>query len=301
MNNTVNTADESSCPCALCGAVAPLERSHIIPQFVFRWLKETSSTGHIRFGPQINKRVQDGINRQLLCGKCEDRFSVWETKFSKHVFHPLVGDKFQTIKYEDWLLKFSVSVCWRIYEEAYRHNQFRHYKGRHAAQLVSCREVWRRFLIGELPDVGEHHIHMLRWDGIIGGEGPELPTNINRYLRRAIEMDAPSNDSHGFIYGKLGPIILLGMVAYPGPKQWRGTRIYKEGKLKIRDTLAPVEYRDYVLARARRMLELENGISEHQMKKIAESTKLDRLANSGTLKATEMDIDLFGDAAAPKS
>jgi len=86
------------------------------------------------------------------------------------------------------------------------------------------------------------------------------------------------------------------MIAYPGPKQWRGTRIYLEGKIKPRDFVAPAQYRDYVFRRARRMAQLEGQISPRQVKKISDTISMERLASSGTLEATEMDYRLFGDS-----
>ena len=282
-------------PCALCGTIAPLEVSHIIPQFVYRWLKETSGTGYLRFGPAINRRVQDGTAVPMLCGTCEDRFSVWETKFARLVFHPFVSGSLGVVKYDDWLLKFAVSVCWRILEDGHRDNRLGHFRGRWATQLPSCRETWKQFLLRTRADVGEHHVHMLRWDGVTGGEGPALPTNINRYLRRAVEMDVACSDDEAFVYAKLGPIFLLGMIDYPGPRQWRGTRIYLEGKIKPGDFLAPAQYRDFIFRRARRMAELEGQISPRQMRNITNATKPERLADSGTFNATEMDYRLFGE------
>ena len=61
--------------CRLCGATKELQESHILPGFVFRWKKETSATGYLRFGQQPNLRVQDGVKLHLLCRDCERRFN----------------------------------------------------------------------------------------------------------------------------------------------------------------------------------------------------------------------------------
>lgn len=286
--------------CSLCGTTATLEHSHIVPQFVYRWLKETSGTGYMRHGPAINRRVQDGLTRQMLCGSCEDLFSTWETKFSRLVFHPFVTNSNLVAKYDDWLLRFAVSVCWRILEEATLANRLGHFRERWATEFDSCRETWKRFLLNQCSSVGDHHIHWLRWDGIIGGECASLPPNINRYLRRTVEIDVPCSNTESFVYAKLGPLIFFGMLAYAGSKQWRGTRIYVEGKIKPRDFLAPTQYRDYIFSRARRYAELEGQISPVQIQKIAATTKLDRLLESGTLTALEMDYRLFGEDAFPR-
>jgi hypothetical protein len=64
-----------------------LQESHILAGFVYRWMKETSATGYLRFGQQPNLRVQDGVKLHLLCA--EDRFNQWETQFANRIFHPM--------------------------------------------------------------------------------------------------------------------------------------------------------------------------------------------------------------------
>jgi hypothetical protein len=78
-------------PCRLCGATKELQESHILPGFVFRWMKATSATGYLRFGQQPNLRVQDGLKLLLLCGDCEGRFNHWETQFANKIFHLTFG------------------------------------------------------------------------------------------------------------------------------------------------------------------------------------------------------------------
>jgi hypothetical protein len=76
-------------PCRLCGETKELQESHILPGFGYRWMKETSATGYLRFGPQPNRRVQDGVKVFLLCADCEQRFNLWETQFANRIFHPM--------------------------------------------------------------------------------------------------------------------------------------------------------------------------------------------------------------------
>lgn len=40
----------------LCGETKPLRNSHIIPKFVFDWIKETG-TGALRSGQNMNIRI----------------------------------------------------------------------------------------------------------------------------------------------------------------------------------------------------------------------------------------------------
>ena len=78
--------------CRLCETKARLEESHIIPAFVYKWLKASAAASFMRFGTQPNKRVQDGFKRFWLCGKCEDTLNGWETKFANKVFSPFNKD-----------------------------------------------------------------------------------------------------------------------------------------------------------------------------------------------------------------
>ena len=75
--------------CRLCGSNADaLKQSHIVPRFVGRWLKDGSITPYFRYGGNMDKRSQDLPSIELLCGRCENLFSAWETKFANEIFYP---------------------------------------------------------------------------------------------------------------------------------------------------------------------------------------------------------------------
>ena len=63
--------------CRLCRLSDDLRESHIIPSFVFKWLKKTSATGYLRFAEGDAASKQDGVKIPLLCGTCEQRLSSW--------------------------------------------------------------------------------------------------------------------------------------------------------------------------------------------------------------------------------
>ena len=246
--------------CALCGVKRKLEQSHIIPQFVYRRAQATADKNNI----------PDGPTRRLLCGRCEDLFSFYESEFARHVFHPLAANPTLAVKYGSWLRKFAASVCWRILGESRAKNTPGHFSERWAPALVSCRETWRHYLTGKRPDVGGHHLHLLPWNAVLGEEGagsgavpgeqgpalrpvPSLGLTgvaAPRASQHSINMDVFCGDHAALVYAKLGPIILIGLIADPAPQQWRGTRINAEGKLKPRDVLVPDQCRDYIMARA---------------------------------------------------
>jgi hypothetical protein len=100
--------------CRLCGNQADLRQSHIIPAFVFRWLRDTSGTGHIRTSDEPNLRVQDGLKRPWLCGLCEERLNRSETEFATNIFHPYLTNSGARLRYAAWLMHFCTSLSWRV-------------------------------------------------------------------------------------------------------------------------------------------------------------------------------------------
>lgn len=97
--------------CALCEKRAELQLSHVIPNFIVKWIKKTGATGFLRNA--VNQRVQDGIKEPLLCSNCEQQFSRYENYFAKNFFHPLakyVEFPEQTIPYDENLVKFILSI-----------------------------------------------------------------------------------------------------------------------------------------------------------------------------------------------
>src|SRR6266496_6749141 len=96
--------------CRLCDRETVLEESHVVPGFVYKWLKDSSWTGALRCGLRPNKRVQDGYKFYWLCGTCEDRLNTWETTFASLVFYPFNKEEINTVSYDAWLLKFCTSI-----------------------------------------------------------------------------------------------------------------------------------------------------------------------------------------------
>lgn len=99
-------------PCALCRETRELEKSHIIPKFVFRHLRKTAH-GAIRSTENPNMVIQDSEKYFLLCGECEDLFSSKETKFANKMFYPYQKNNAKKFEYDEDLYYFIISVSWR--------------------------------------------------------------------------------------------------------------------------------------------------------------------------------------------
>jgi len=67
--------------CRLCEAIGPLCRSHIVPELAYAPIK--NDKGQVYSVGQTVKKIQTGYFERLLCQRCEQLFSGWESQFKK--------------------------------------------------------------------------------------------------------------------------------------------------------------------------------------------------------------------------
>jgi hypothetical protein len=212
--------------CRLCLKQSELENSHIIPSFLYRWLKETSGTGFLRFGRNPNRRVQDGLKEYWLCPTCEDLLGKWETQFAEKVFHPLVRGEVSRFQYQAWLLKFAVSLSWRALLYIKETADLGHFSEQLTVEADKALAQWAAFLLGQEPHPGKYEQHMLPLDLITGHISDGMPPNINRYLLRSVDIDAVCSQSEAFVYVKLPHVLLVGFIHIKHPREWQGTKVH---------------------------------------------------------------------------
>ena len=105
---------ERSDICRLCDRARPLQASHVIPKFVYRFLSESSRGAGFRNPENINLRIQDGPKRRWLCRDCERLLSGPERWFATNVFRPhLMDGALATVGYDPHLYSFACGVMWR--------------------------------------------------------------------------------------------------------------------------------------------------------------------------------------------
>jgi|ERR1700687_1635272 len=213
--------------CRLCGKRSTLQRSHLIPRFVARWLIRTSITGGTRLSEQPNIRLQDISKKPLLCLSCEQRFNRDETMFARNVFEPLRRGEVAEFQYGSWMARFAVSVTWRALFS----------KVNHRAELpppaVSAEKAWRSFLLGESkhPASFSQHMFLARRGALMptaSFAGVGTPVNLNRYVYRSIHATPllAADGSAALVFANMCGVILVGKIAIPeAPQLWRPSRI----------------------------------------------------------------------------
>ncbi len=286
--------------CRLCRKSKILRKSHIIPNFVFKWLKDTSATGFFRPGINPNKRSQDGVKQYLLCEDCEQLFGRWEKKFKDSIFLPLSLGKSNSFLYRSWLLKFAVSISWRVLDFNYEQGLSR-FSTMHLNKAKEALEVWREFLLDKRPHPDKYQQHILPMDLIENHNDPNMPANINSYILRSVDMDVVWFEKRAFVYTKMCRIIIIGFIDETRPNHWKETKIHVHKGI-VGETLQykiPGDFIGYLKDRANKVRSSLEGISEKQWDRIdqAYSKDMDRAMDSETFKATDQDVKMFGDKA----
>lgn len=283
--------------CAFCGDQAKLKESHVLPAFVYRWLRRRG-TGHIRHSENPNRRVQDGLKLKLLCGDCERRFSRFETAFATKVFHPW-HDGTHRISYENWLLKFCVSVSWRVLTYALAHGRGHDYTTEQQTLLRRADQRWRAFLNDEVPHPAEFEQHMLIFDFVKETTVRDLPSNFNRYMTGAVTLDIVGSDRSVMTFAKLGRFLIFGMIQ-KGPVKWEGTKIHvKDGLIKPDKFVVPAGLLDLFKEKAGIASDAIALMSPAQKAKVDANVmqNLDSFLESDHFAAIAADARMFGEEA----
>jgi hypothetical protein len=254
--------------CRLCGQTRDLRDSHIVPKFVFDWMKQTGGT-HFRVSGTPNRRVQDGRKYPLLCEECEQRFSGKEKWFSENIFDPYIGRGVKSLPYDGSLFYFLVSVLWRALQDEWAEvppgHPFR-------ARLELAEQEWRTFLLGGPVPPTFNDLHLFLTDVSVQ-EDSQPVVNFNRYFARAVDHTIASSQRQCFVYAKFARFIAFAGVGGLDPALLIGTKIYPAGS-----TLTlPQEMRDggvgeFMLDRARTLNEMiALGTSQKQKSVVTEA------------------------------
>lgn len=285
--------------CRLCELEKPLRKSHLIPSFVYDWLKRSSVTGYLRPGETPNKRVQDGYKPRFLCGDCEQQLGEWEKIFSEKVFVPLHQEK-PLEPYGPWLLLFAISVSWRVLTFFKEEGDLSHFPKHLQISVDKALNVWKEVLFEKRPHPGPFEQHMLPFVGSVTRlTDANTPTNINRYIFRSIGMDVWCSETQAFVYVKMCRIILVGFIEMPNRRQWVGTKLHvNHGSFNDLHYKVPDLFRNCFYHNARKAAIIQQNLSDRQQDRIDQTYRKnqDQYVGSEMFNATTQDFALFGEA-----
>src|ERR1700704_6618789 len=79
---------------------------------------------------------------------------------------PHHADGAQSVAYGDWLLKFCVSVSWRVILEFREKDSLSDYTDEQLIRIDAASRAWADFLLGRIPHPGMFEQHFLLMDAI---------------------------------------------------------------------------------------------------------------------------------------
>ena len=245
-------------------------------------------------GDEPNRRVQDGWKKRWLCSSCENLLGAAERQFAQQVFKPVVEDRLKNIEYGPWLLKFCVSVSWRVLCYFQDTNNFDDYSWEDKALLDNAAIAWRDYLLGQNADVPNAFCQHLYVVPGVSSAKYEMAPNLNRYVLRHIAADIVRGGHQHIAYVKLPRIFILGVLHDERPNEWRGTVVHSDGGTIPHDQRVPDAFYDYVNEKSKHAGVISRSISDRQKTKVLADLYSDpvRVGESDTLTALQRDIVL---------
>lgn len=288
--------------CQLCGKkVSKLTKSHIIPSFVGKWLKETSVTGYLRQRENANVRIQDLVKQKLLCSDCEIALSVNEKLFAENIFIPYVAEeldewaiakgKIKSFSHTEWLIKFIIGLQWKTlvtntdldeitFIDEITKNTYRY-------KITSILKLWKEYLLGQSKYLGSASHYVIFLQNLIAGAGylPERISNkVNMYLIRSVDSTLAISRSSLYLYTKLGPIVILSALK-PSKLHGIGNAIVKKkGSLKTAQILKNSDVNEFIFITRPNEAFSGYSLSEKQKKVI----DIDTRRKLGTAKSLQV-------------
>lgn len=287
--------------CLLCQEEHDLQLSHIIPKFVLNWLKQTSP-GFIREGTNPNRRVQDGPKDYLLCHSCEQRLGRWEKAFAEKIFFPLHEGEIREFKYpyNEWALKFAVSVSWRALAYSKKKIGLSHFSELQLNYVERALKLWGEFLLDRQSNPGMFEQHILPLEIIENHNVPNLSPFMNRYILRTVDIDVIRSENSACVYTKMCKLVLFGFIQPPSPRIWKGTKLHvKHGAIGSTHYVVPENILEYFNHRASMAGKALAKISQKQADKINNIIldQIDEVSYSEVFRAMSRDVAFSGKKA----
>ncbi len=260
--------------CRLCNNDRTVLESHIVPKFVYRWMKKTV-TDRLRQSKNFNIPLQDGIKDYILCKECELRFSKKEKWFSENVFLPYLKNE-KTIEYNSNLHYFIISLLWRVLVHFKNDGNDYFYK-----ELLDKAEIeWRNYLLDGKDIHSFPAFYLLMIPEEI--ENVYSIKNFYKYLFRSVDIEIAQSESKCFIYGLIPRFIFIGNIVGLDEKNFEGLKINSlNGVISNKFYVKDSDIMNFIISRISEMKNYED-LSAKQKEIINERTtqNIDRFKNS---------------------
>lgn len=253
----------------MCGKKRHLESSHLIPKFIFKWIKD-SGTGFMRTNENFNRRIQDGFKAPFLCGSCEDLFSKHETYFANKIFYPAVDHDIAIVTYSNQFYRFVISVLWRLLKhsimEEEKHQGF-------YSELVKLEQSWREYLLDPAAECTDEGLHMLSGVDVaetVGDDPIDIPAMMIQYMARMVDAGITDSPTKCLLFLKIPRFLFIYQLYGFEHADFSGTLIFPVGGTLDRNAgaITDTDIGDFFLDRVRMIEDMFNKMSDSQKEKI---------------------------------
>lgn len=283
--------------CQLCNENKELRDSHLVPKFVFNWMKKTGSS-YFRNVTTPNKREQDGVKRKLLCTDCEGNFSKHETWYSRYLFHPILDDMvanggkhtITSFKYDENLYCFCLSFLWRALKVNLIDKDF---SEEHIDILKKVEEEWRNFLNKKIYPQNWNNVHMWVLDKCGDFEGK--PPKFDFYIMRVPDGTIAFGEGQLFIFAKAARFMFFApLIGFEDESLFVNTKINPVGgEYVIPQEILDTRISGFLVNRVKQIFENASSLTTTQMELISEQVEKERekLWGSDLHRSLSNDLD----------
>jgi hypothetical protein len=197
------------------------------------------------------------------------------------------------------MLKFCVSVSWRVLSFARGRNKDVAYSSEQNLLMDQAEARWRGFINGDVPHPASFEQHLLIFGEIESTSVADLPTNTNRFLMGGVALDIVGSPNSLMTFAKMGRFMLFGIIQ-KGGDTWEGTKVHvRQGVLKPGSFTVPLGLLDLIREKAAISKSAIDNISAVQRGKIAQHIRknLDAFAESEQFASINADVRMFGKEA----
>jgi len=173
--------------CALYDIQTELKLGHIIPKFVFDFLKKTGGK-YLRTYERPNQRIQDGPKKYLLSERGAE-FSKRERWFVNNIFLPYMKEGKKFLTYDESFAYFTVSILWRVLIDQLDDPEI--FNDERFTFLPEVREEWKAFLSKGVFPRNYNDLNIILTDRVSSHNTNGI--NVDLYLSRMIDATIISN------------------------------------------------------------------------------------------------------------
>lgn len=275
--------------CNFCNEeVEKLEISHILPKFIYKWLKDTSTIKRMRSSINPNKPAQDGYKIPFLCKKCEGDFSQYEKYFSENIFKPFIDSNditiFENIDFAK-INKFISSLIWRVVKHSINNPELNGNYKKDEIKLFNTYtdEIQENYNLNTKINFNTYFIPLTEEFA-----KKNIFQNINFvYFERSIAMEFIIFDNYNGVASVIikFPFMLI-VCEYISSRhqEWRGFKI-NEGKFEYsKEYKIPQYINDFIESDKNRQYSIMENLPKHKLDDIIKKAK-DIKETDGTYKA----------------